>query len=125
VAICASLREGGRLVFETRHPQARAWQDWNPSNASEVTDATGRVLRVWHEVESVTDEVVTVVETTAGPDGTVFRVDRASLRFPGTGTLSTFLAAAGFGIEAQYGDWNHGPVTGASREIITVARKQG
>ena len=124
-AICASLREGGRLVFETRHPQARAWQDWNPSNASEVTDAAGRVLRVWHEVESVADEVVTLIETTAGPDGTVFRVDRASLRFPGTGTLNAFLAAAGFGIEAQYGDWHRGPVTGASREIITVARNQG
>jgi SAM-dependent methyltransferase len=124
-AICASLREGGRLVFETRHPQARAWQDWNPSNASEVTDAAGRVLRVWHEVESVAGEAVTVIETTAGPDGTVFRVDRAILRFPGTDTLSTFLAAAGFGIEAQYGDWHRGPITSASREIITVARKQG
>jgi SAM-dependent methyltransferase len=123
-AIYASLRAGGRLVFETRHPQARAWQDWNPSNASEITDAAGRVLRVWHEVESVAGEVVTVAETTAGPDGTVFRVDRASLRFPSTGALSRFLTAAGFGIEAQYGDWHRGPLSGASREIVTVARKE-
>jgi SAM-dependent methyltransferase len=123
-AIYASLREGGRLVFESRHPQARAWQDWNPSNASDITDAAGRALRVWHQVESVAGEVVTVTETTAGPGGTVLRVDRASLRFPGTETISAFLAAAGFGIQAQYGDWHRGPVISTSREIITVARKE-
>ena len=123
-AIYASLREGGRFVFESRHPQARAWQDWNPSNASDITDAAGRALRVWHHVESVAGDVVTVTETTAGPGGTVFRVDRASLRFPGTNTISAFLTAAGFGIEAQYGDWHRGPVTSTSREIITVACKQ-
>jgi hypothetical protein len=47
----------------------------------------------------------------------------ASLRFAGIGTLSTFLDAAGFGIEEQYGDWHRGPVTAMSREIITIARK--
>jgi hypothetical protein len=35
-AIRAALRDGGRFAFETRHPQARAWEDWNPSNATEV-----------------------------------------------------------------------------------------
>jgi hypothetical protein len=28
-----------------------------------------------------------------------------------------------FEIEAQYGDWNRGPVTATSREIITIARR--
>ncbi|MDX6354691.1 MAG: hypothetical protein QOF98_1594, partial [Streptomyces sp.] len=32
------------------------------------------------------------------------------------------LAEAGFEIEAQFGDWNREPVTGSSREIITIAR---
>lgn len=122
-AIHAALRGGGRFAFETRHPQARAWQDWNPSNGSDITDAAGRALRVWHQVETVTGDVVTFTETTARPDGTVLRVDRTSLRFPGTRTLSTFLADAGFQIEAQYGDWHRGPITPASREIITIARK--
>jgi hypothetical protein len=80
-------------------------------------------VRVWHEVESVAGDVVTLTETTARPDGTVLRVDRASLRFPGIQTLSTFLADADFQIEDQYGDWHRGPITAASREIITIARK--
>jgi SAM-dependent methyltransferase len=122
-AIHAALREGGCFVFETRHPQARAWQDWNPSNASEVTNAAGRALRIWHQVESAASDVITLTETTARPDGTILRVDRASLRFPGLQTLGAFLADAGFQIEAQYGDWHHGPITPTSREIITIARK--
>jgi SAM-dependent methyltransferase len=81
-AIRAALREGGRFAFETRHPQARAWEDWNPSSESRVVDAAGRALRVWHEVESVSGGVVTFTETTARPDSTVLRAGRASLRFP-------------------------------------------
>lgn len=122
-AIRAALHDGGRFAFETRHPQARAWQDWNPSHASDITDTAGRALRVWHDVESVAGDVITVTETTARPDGTILRADRANLRFPGPQTLSTFLADAGFEIDAQYGDWHRGPITTTSQEIITIARK--
>ncbi|WP_155373460.1 class I SAM-dependent methyltransferase [Catellatospora vulcania] len=123
-AIRAALRDGGRFAFETRHPQARAWDDWNPSNATEVVDAQGRTLRVWHEVEQVGD-VVHLVETTGGPDGDVLRVDRSRLRFLDVPALAAFLAEAGFVIEAQYGDWHRGPVTGSSREIVTIACRRG
>lgn len=123
-AIHAALRDGGRFAFETRHPQVRAWEDWNPSNETGITGPAGRPLRVWHEVESVDGDVVTFTGTTAEPDGTVLRVDRASLRFLGPKTLPSFLEAADFQIEAQYGDWHRAPITATSREIITVARKR-
>lgn len=122
IAIRAALRENGRFAFETRHPQARAWDDWNPSNAAEVVEAHGRTLRVWHQVEQVGD-VVNLVETTSGPDGEVLRVDRSRLRFLDVPTLGAFLAEAGFVIEAQYGDWQRGPVTDTSGEIVTIARR--
>lgn len=124
VAVHNALREGGRFVFETRHPQARAWEEWNPSNASDVTDEIGRSLHVWHEVESVRHDVVTfVTRTTALPGGTLLRTDRSTLRFLDADALGGFLADAGFGIEAQYGDWHRVGITGASREIITIARR--
>ena len=122
-AIRAALRDEARFAFETRHPQARTWEEWNPSNGSEVTDAAGRRLRVWHHVEEVDGDVVTFTETTGDPDGTVLRVDHASLRFLDVPQLEAFLTGAGFAIEAQYGDWHRGPVTGASREIVTIARR--
>lgn len=122
-AIRAALHEGGRFAFETRHPQARAWEDWNPSNVTDIVDPAGRALRVWHEVASVHGDVITFTETTAEPDGTVLRVDRTSLRFLDAATLGEFLADAGFEIAAQFGAGDGGPVTATSREIITIARR--
>ena len=37
-AIYGALRPGGRFVFETRHPQARAWEQWTPSNPDDVAE---------------------------------------------------------------------------------------
>jgi SAM-dependent methyltransferase len=121
-AIKRALAAGGRFAFETRNPLARAWEGWHPAGAVEVTDPAGRPLRVWHEVESVRDDVVTLTETTADPDGRPLRVDRGSLRFLDAGRLAGLLADAGFAVEAQYGDWQSGPLTSASPEIITIAR---
>ncbi|MDX6315508.1 MAG: hypothetical protein QOF44_4972 [Streptomyces sp.] len=125
-AVHAALRTGGRFVFETRHPQARAWEDWNPSNPSDIVDLVdpaGRALRVWHEVQSLVGDLVTFTGTTAQPDGTVLRVDRTTLRFLDVTAIDAFLSEAGFEIEAQYGDWHRAPITGTSREIITIARR--
>src|SRR5690606_41907254 len=115
-------RDGGRSAVETRHPQAGAGEGWGGAEPSEVVDATGRVLRQSHAVESVVDGVVTLTETTTGADGNVLRVDRAGLRFLDVEPLNAFLTEAGFEIETQYGDWRGGPITDASREIITIAR---
>ncbi|MFI1158796.1 methyltransferase domain-containing protein [Streptomyces sioyaensis] len=123
-AIRAALRAGGRFAFETRHPQARAWEDWHPSNARDLTGPAGRALRVWHRVESLAGDLVTFTGTTAEPGGRVLRVDRTTLRFLDETALDAFLAGAGFAIERRYGDWDGGPITGRSREIITVARRR-
>jgi SAM-dependent methyltransferase len=117
------LRDGGRFAFETRHPQARAWEAWNPSNPSDFTDSSGRALRVWHEIESIAGDVVTLTETTAQAEGLVLRVDRGILRFMNVETLNGLLAETGFEITAQYGTWDRDPVDASSREIITIARK--
>lgn len=122
-AIHTALRDGGRFAFETRHPQARAWLDWNPANGRDITGPDGHPLRFWHEVESVAGDIVTFTSTTAQPDGTVLSAGRSTLRFLHPPAVRSFLDATGFCIEAQYGDWDHAPLTSTSREIITIARK--
>jgi SAM-dependent methyltransferase len=125
-AIHGALRRGGRFVFETRHPGAQAWKGWtssNPDDVAEVVDDAGRALRYWHDVDSVIGDVVTIRGTVAEPGGTVLRVLSESLRFLDVAALNAFLVDAGFEIEAQHGDWDGEPVTDASREIITVARR--
>jgi SAM-dependent methyltransferase len=118
-----ALDDGGRFAFETRNPRAQAWLEWNPRNATDVVDESGREVRIWHEVETVTDGVVTFTETTGDRDGTALRVDRTSLRFLDVRALSDFLSAAGFVIEAQFGNWLGEPLESASPEIIMVALK--
>ncbi|MFJ2738889.1 class I SAM-dependent methyltransferase [Streptomyces sp. NPDC087440] len=131
--VYGALGPGGRFAFDTRHPRARAWEGWNPA-ASEVRaelpgvgGAPARALRFWHEVDAVVESATTTVvdfhSTAAAPDGTVLRVDRSRLRFLAPQALHDFVTAAGFVIEAQYGDWERGPLTAGSAEIVTVARK--
>jgi SAM-dependent methyltransferase len=122
-AIRTALRPGGLFAFETRHPQARAWESWTESSVADVLAADGRALRVWHRLDSVEADVVSVSEMTAGSDGTILRTDQARLRFPALATLNQFLVAAGFQIAAQYGDWQRGLVTSASTEIVTLAAR--
>ncbi|WP_027342180.1 class I SAM-dependent methyltransferase [Hamadaea tsunoensis] len=125
-AVREALGPDGRFVFETRHPQARAWEGWDVSDPDDVavlTDAAGRELKVWHTVDEVAGDVVAFHETTATPDGTVLGVGHARLRFLDVAALNRFLAEAGFTIEAQYGDWDGSPVDTTSREIVTIARR--
>ncbi len=121
-AIRRTLIDGGRFAFETRNPAARAWESWNPANATYVVDPAGRQVRVSYEVESVVDDLVTVTETTSDERGVRLRVGRVTLRFLDIDTLARFLATADFQIEAQYGGWSREPLDTASAEIITVAR---
>jgi hypothetical protein len=78
---------------------------------------------VFNDVESVAGDVVTFTETVTEHDGTVLRIDRGTLRFLDVPALAAFLAEAGFAIDAQYGDWHRGPITDASTEIVTIARR--
>jgi SAM-dependent methyltransferase len=122
-AVRRALAEGGRFAFETRNPRARAWEQWTPSNASEVVDPAGLRLRVSHRVESVDGDVITFTETTANArDGTTLRVDRASLRFLDADALTAFLREAGFEVGERFGGWLREPLESDSREIVTVAR---
>jgi SAM-dependent methyltransferase len=122
-AIRAALRPGGRFVFGTRHPQAREWESWTPAHAFDVVDAAGRPLRMSYDVEAVADGIVTLTETTAERDGTILRADRADLRFLDVPALAAFLAGAGLVVEEQFGSWELDPVTPASSEIVTIARR--
>jgi SAM-dependent methyltransferase len=126
-AVYTALRPGGRFAFETRHPQARAWQDW-PIGVTRAQLSDGRVLQVTYEIDAIIDDVVHVAEITAAPgiDGApdrVLRVDRAPLRFLDVPGLNAFLEAAGFTIEQQHGGWDAAPLDGESTAIITIARR--
>jgi SAM-dependent methyltransferase len=95
-AIREALLPGGHLVFESRRPEARAWDGWTPERTLVEADVAdlGRV-RAWQEVLDVTDHLVTFRTSNAFEDGTVIEVD-TTLRFRTEQELRVSLAAAGF-----------------------------
>jgi SAM-dependent methyltransferase len=118
------LADGGRFVFETRNPRARAWERWTPHDAVEAERADGSVVRMTHDVETPVDgDLVTFTTTYSSPGWEEPRVSRSTLRFVEADALAALLIDAGLVIDQQFGDWDGRPLTDTSPEIITVARR--
>jgi ubiquinone/menaquinone biosynthesis C-methylase UbiE len=121
-AIGRALNDRGRLVFETRNPGARAWEDWTPENAVEVTLPDGADVHMAHRVDQPFDgRTVSFATTYTSTAWSAPEVSRSRLRFLSVQEVTAFLDDAGLAIRAQYGDWNRSSVTATSPEIITVA----
>jgi SAM-dependent methyltransferase len=122
----AALAPGGRFAFETRNPAACAWEDWIPANAVQVTGPSGAVVTMAHQVIMPFDgATVTFTSSYTSPGWARPEISRSTLRFLSPAELAPFLAGAGLAIREQFGDWDRGPLTRASPEIITIASPAG
>ena len=86
-----------------------------------MTTGQGKPVRVYYEVQPIVGDVVDVVENIVG-DGWR-RADPGRLRFISVERLGELLAEAGLVLAEQYGDWDRGPLTADSGEIISVVRR--
>lgn len=95
--IHAALRPGGHLVFETRRPERRAWEEWAADTAPVTREVAG-VGRVERRRE-VTEVALPLVSFRCTyrflADGTVLTSD-STLRFRDRSEVEASLAAAGF-----------------------------
>jgi hypothetical protein len=124
-AIAAALTDDGTFVFETRNPLVREWEGWHVRYSGDVVDSAGNVVHGVCRVDTpVRGDLVSFSHhyTSDGWDEPL--LSRSTLRFLDAGTLSDFLTAAGMTVVEQFGDWERGPLTGTSPEIITVARRR-
>ena len=63
-----ALRPGGWLVFETRDPARRAWEQWTPALTHTVVDIPGTgPVESWEEVLDVSGDLVTFRSMTVVP----------------------------------------------------------
>lgn len=94
-----ALRPGGRLVFESRDPARRVWEewirDWTPQRL-ELADLG--VVESWAEVTRVDGPLVTFAGATSLPDGTVVP-SSSTLRFREREELEASLTATGFSVD--------------------------
>ncbi|MFD6433209.1 class I SAM-dependent methyltransferase [Streptomyces venezuelae] len=124
-----ALRPGGHLVFETRVPARRAWENWNPEASHRVTrvpgtDAAGSStessVESWVEVTAVDGPLVSFRWTYVfEADGQVLTSD-STLRFREGAEIEADLVAQGYVVD-EVRDAPDRP----GREFVFVARRPG
>ena len=95
-----ALRPGGRLVFESRVPERRAWEGWTKEATRQVVEVAHEgPVEDWAEVTAVDGEFVTFESPTIfHRDGV--RVDSTSTRrFRSREALESSLLSAGFVVD--------------------------
>ncbi|MEU3660252.1 class I SAM-dependent methyltransferase [Streptomyces sp. NPDC032940] len=115
----ACLRPGGHLMFETRDPARRAWEEWNRQDSYGVTDIPGAgAVESWAEVTDVSLPLVTFRWTYVfARDGQVLTSD-STLRFREREEVEADLVARGFVVD----DVREAPDR-PGREFVFLARR--
>ncbi|MBM9505981.1 class I SAM-dependent methyltransferase [Actinacidiphila acididurans] len=92
-----ALRPGGHLVFETRDPAGRAWEEWNRDATREVTDIPGvGAVESWVDLIEVDGPLVTFRGTYVfAADGQAL-TSESTLRFRERQEVEADLAACGY-----------------------------
>ncbi|MFD9700584.1 class I SAM-dependent methyltransferase [Lentzea sp. NPDC059081] len=111
-AVHRALRPGGHLVFETRRPERRAWEDW-----SRAEPRVRAGVREQLELVGVGLPFVSFRHTYTFPDGSVVTSD-STLRFRSRPEVEKSLAGCGFEV-VDVRDAPDRP----GREHVFVARK--
>ncbi|WP_116247879.1 bifunctional 2-polyprenyl-6-hydroxyphenol methylase/3-demethylubiquinol 3-O-methyltransferase UbiG [Nocardiopsis sp. FIRDI 009] len=114
-----ALTPGGRLVFETRDPARRAWEEWTREATHRVTEIPGGgAVESWVEVTDARPPLVTFRWTHVfASDGRVLTSD-STLRFRERGEVAENLAACGLAVE----DVRDAPDR-PGRELVFLARR--
>lgn len=118
------LAPGGLLAFETRNPSSTPWGSWTAANTRQVvTTVDGERFEVWVDDARIHDgDLVTFVGYTRVLSTGELLVNPSTLRFVDPAHLRKLLADEGFAVEGWFGDWQRGPVTPESPELVVLAR---
>jgi len=120
LAVRDVLRPGGRLVFETRKPESRAWANWNRESTYERVDIPNHgVVQGWVDLTDVQNTLVSFRWTYFfESDGTVITSD-STLRFRTFDEICDSLKDVGLSVE----EVREAPDRLGS-EFVFIARRQ-
>ncbi len=117
--IAAGLVPGGRLLFETRNPVRRAWEDWQ-QEPTERTTAAGRLVESEATSTPDADGVVVHRWRTEYSDEGVVREGEEHLQFRSVEQVTEDLAAAGLAVDRIWSDWHGRPFDAAEHPLMII-----
>jgi len=119
--IAAHLAPGGTFVFDSRNPAREEWREWVPETSQDTFPHQGLgQITAWNNVSFDPGTEIATYETFyRAPDGRSWQA-ASRIRFASRSAISARLAEAGLAATRWLGDWQGGPWTEASREIIPV-----
>ncbi len=114
-----ALRPGGRLVFETRDPARRQWEEWNQSASWSTVELPGvGVVESWFDLIEVRGPLVTFRGTCVFASDGETLTSKSTLRFRGRDEVHAQLEEHGFEVE-EVRDAPDRP----GRELVFIARR--
>lgn len=117
--IHAALRPGGHLVFETRDPARRGWEEWTPEQSMVVVDIPGAgEVESWEEVTGVAEPFVTFRSTTVFRREDLVIESTSTLRFRERAEVEASLEQTGFDVVDVRGAPDR-----PGKEFVFVARR--
>ncbi len=118
-----ALRPNGYVAFESRNPDAKAWESWNDEASYELKETLHGVMECWLELLSHEQGRVHFRGHNHFKDTGESLVVDSSLRFRSQKEMSQSLKEAGFTVQHLYGGWRNEPVTNKSRVMVFVAQR--
>ena len=122
-AIRRSLNAGGYVAFESRNPEARAWDDWTPEQTRTIVDTSLGEVESWLQLVSAAHGIVRFVMHCRISSSSKYHQVESELRFRTKAEISDSLTNCGLQVDRIYGDWHGGPLTRQSRCMVFVAQK--
>jgi hypothetical protein len=94
-----ALREGGHLVFETRDPSFRGWEEWTCERSISVSDTVADRVEHWVELTNVELPLVSFRHSFRFVDGGDIVTSDSTLRFRDREEITAVLAVNGFTVD--------------------------
>ncbi|TDL34181.1 class I SAM-dependent methyltransferase [Jeotgalibacillus sp. S-D1] len=116
-----ALKPGGHLIFDTRNPLAKVWEQWEKDRTPDLAmnQVNGEQLEIWTEYEGFAEDVFTFYETVKNAStGEVVIHEKMQLKFRSQEEIYKSLKEAGFSLTQVFGDWEFKQATSETKSFI-------